>query len=148
MQTESISAQPLRVPYITCLLIGLGGLFSGVTGPLLSTFVPVLVQDALGDRRTLIGLVMALDNVLLLLLVPLAGASSDRAVARGASRLPIVIGGLVLSAVGMAVFPSSAALGLGGVVAAMVVLYTGINVQRSPFQALMADLVPSARSSS
>lgn len=86
---------------------------------------------------------MALDNVLLLLLVPLAGASSDRAVARGASRLPIVIAGFVLSALGMAIFPASAALGLGGVIAAMVVLYTGINVQRSPFQALMADLVPS-----
>ncbi|MGV3515845.1 MFS transporter [Luteitalea sp.] len=118
-------------------------MFSGVTGPLLSTFVPLAVHDALGDRRTLIGLVMALDNVLLLLLVPLAGASSDRAVARGASRLPIVIAGFVLSALGMAIFPASAALGLGGVIAAMVVLYTGINVQRSPFQALMADLVPS-----
>lgn len=105
--------------------------------------MPLLVHDALGDRRTLIGLVMALDNVLLLLLVPLAGAASDRAVAGGASRLPIVIGGLVLSALGMALFPGSAALGLGGIVAAMVLLYTGINVQRSPFQALMADLVPS-----
>jgi hypothetical protein len=26
-------------PYFTCLLVGLGGLFDGVTGPLLSTFV-------------------------------------------------------------------------------------------------------------
>src|SRR5947209_2000924 len=35
-----------RVPYAVCLCVGLGGLFSGVTGPLLSTFVPPLVQSA------------------------------------------------------------------------------------------------------
>jgi predicted MFS family arabinose efflux permease len=43
----------------------------------------------------------------------------------------------------MAVFPASASLGIGGLVAAMLLLYTGINLQRSPFQALVADLVPS-----
>ena len=77
-------------PYLTCAIIGLGGLFAGVTGPLLSNFVPLLVRQALGDHRTLIGLVMAIDNVLLLLLVPWAGAASDRATRRGAGRLPIV----------------------------------------------------------
>ena len=57
-----------RTPYLLCVLIGLGGLFAGVTGPLLSTFIPPLVRDALGDtHRTAIGAVMAIDNVLLLL---------------------------------------------------------------------------------
>ena len=132
-----------RVPYGTCALVGLGGLFAGVTGPLLSTFVPLLVRDALGDRRIAIGAIMAIDNVLLLALVPLAGILSDRAVASGAGRLPLVLAGLGLAALGMTVFPQSAGLGIGGIVAAMVVLYSGINLQRSPLQALIADLVPS-----
>ena len=38
--------------------------------------------------------------VLLLLLVPWAGAASDRATGRGAGRLPIVLGGFVLAAAG------------------------------------------------
>ena len=126
-----------------CALVGLGGLFAGVTGPLLSTFVPPLVRDALGEHRTAIGAVMAIDNVLLLLLVPWAGAASDRASARGRGRLPIVLCGFVLAAAGMALFPSSATFGIAGLIGAIVVLYTGINIQRSPFQALMADLVPS-----
>jgi MFS family permease len=130
-------------PYSTCALIGLGGLFAGVTGPLLSTFIPPLVRDALGEHRTLIGLVMAIDNVLLLLLVPLAGAASDRATARGRSRLPLVLGGFVLASLGMALFPASPSFGIAGIIFVIVVLYTGINVQRSPFQALVADLVPS-----
>ena len=125
-------------PYLTCAIIGLGGLFAGVTGPLLSNFVPLLVRQALGDHRTLIGLVMAIDNVLLLLLVPLAGAASDRARARGRGRLPIVLGGFLLAAAGMALFPFSVSFGIAGVMAAIVVLYTGINTQRSPVQALIA----------
>src|SRR5688572_33230050 len=53
-----------RTPYKALLLIGLGGLFAGVTGPLLSTFIPPLVRDALGDHRTAIGAIMVIDNVL------------------------------------------------------------------------------------
>jgi MFS family permease len=136
-------ARRARAPYAICCLIGLGGLFSGVTGPLLSTFIPPLVRDVLGEHRTAIGLVMAIDNVLLLLLVPLAGAASDRASARGRSRLPLVLAGFVLASLGMALFPASPSFGIVGIVAAIVLLYTGINVQRSPFQALVADLVPS-----
>jgi MFS family permease len=130
-------------PYWLCLLVGLGGLFSGVVGPLLSAFVPPLVRDALGEHRTAIGAVMAIDNVLLLLLVPLAGAASDRAAARGRGRLPLVFAGLLLAAAGMALFPWSPQFGIAGLIAAMVLLYGGVNLQRSPFQALLADLVPS-----
>ena len=133
----------VRVPYGTCLCIGLGGLFAGVTGPLLSTFIPPMVRDALGEHRTAIGLVMAIDNVLLLLLVPWSGTASDRSSAAGRGRLPIIIGGLVLSALGMALFPWAPRFGIAGILAAILLLYTGINVQRSPFQALVADAVPS-----
>jgi maltose/moltooligosaccharide transporter len=105
--------------------------------------VPILVREALGDHRTAIGAVMAIDNVLLLLLVPWAGVASDRAASRGGSRLPLVLGGFVLAAAGMAIFPASPRLGVWGLIGAIVVLYGGINLQRSPFQALLADLVPS-----
>jgi predicted MFS family arabinose efflux permease len=142
VELAATTIQRTRTPVLLCALVGLGGLFAGVTGPLLSTFIPPLVRDALGNHRTAIGGVMAIDNVLLLLLVPWAGAASDRASARGRGRLHIVLGGFVLAAAGMMGFPASPALGFGGVLCAMVVLYTGINVQRSPFNALMADLVP------
>ena len=131
------------IPYRALVLIGFGGLFAGVTGPLLSTFIPPLVRDAVGDHRTVIGAIMAIDNVLLLLLVPWTGPASDRARARGRGRLPFVLTGFVLSSAGMALLPFSTALGLAFLVGVIVVLHTGINIQRAPFQALMADLVPS-----
>jgi maltose/moltooligosaccharide transporter len=132
-----------RAPYARCALLGLGGLFAGVTGPLLSTFVPPLARDVLGDHRTAIGAVMAIDNVLLLLLVPLAGAASDRASASGRGRLRIVLAGFALASAAMALFPTSVRLGITGLIGSMVVVYTGIHIYRSPFQALVADLVPS-----
>ncbi len=132
-----------RAPLAACLIVGLGGLFAGVTGPLLSAFIPPLVRDALGDQRMAIGIVMAIDNVLLLLLVPWAGAASDRASARGRGRLPLAVSGFVLASLGMAIFAWAGAFALPGLIAAMVLLYTGINVQRAPVQALAADLVPS-----
>jgi maltose/moltooligosaccharide transporter len=132
-----------RTPYVLCAQVGLGGLFFGVTGPLLSNFIPPMVRSVLGDARTLIGVVLALDNVITFLLVPWSGTLSDRFRARGRGRLPIVLAGLVLAAVGMALLPSSPALGLAGLLGAMVVLYSGINLMRAPFQALVADLVPS-----
>jgi maltose/moltooligosaccharide transporter len=141
--TRAPTASNERVPYGVCFLIGLGGLFTGVTGPLLSTFIPPMVRDALGEHRTAIGMVMAIDNLLLLLLVPWSGTASDRSSAAGRGRLPIILGGFALSAIGMALFPWSARFGIVGIIAAIVLLYTGINVQRSPFQALLADAVPS-----
>ena len=139
----SDASQRSRIPYRACLLIGLGGLFAGVTGPLVSTFIPPLVRDAVGDHRTAIGAIMAIDNVLLLLLMPWAGPASDRASARGRGRMPIVLAGLLLSSLGMALLPFSPAFGLPFLVGAIIVLHTGINIQRAPFQALMADLIPS-----
>ncbi|HEY8549525.1 MAG TPA: MFS transporter [Vicinamibacterales bacterium] len=132
-----------RRAYLACAIVGLAGLFAGVTGPLQSTFIPPMVRDVLGEHRVAIGAVMAIDNVLLLLLVPWAGAASDRGAAAGRGRLPLALAGFLLSAAGMALFPSSAAFGIAGVIAAMLLLYTGVNLQRSPVQALAADLVPS-----
>jgi MFS family permease len=123
-------------------LIGLGGFFNGVTGPLVSAFIPPLVQEVLGDRRTAIGVVMTIDNVLLLLLVPWAGAASDRSAGRH-GRLPLIVAGLLLASLGMALVPWAASAGLGGLVAALVMLHTGTNLPRAPFQALLADAVPS-----
>jgi MFS family permease len=140
---DSPTAERTSTPYGLLTLIGLGGLFAGVTGPLISNFVPPLVRDAIGEQRTLIGAIMAIDNVLLLLLVPWTGPASDRASARGRGRLRFVLAGFVLAAIGMVMLPMAAAFGVAALIGGIIVLQTGINMQRAPFNALLADVVPS-----
>ena len=113
LQAADLPAEPGAAPrpLVASLLVGLGGLVAGVTGPLLSAFVPPLVQGTLGDRGAAIGGVLAIDNVLLLLLTPWAGAVSDRLIDRGRGRLPLILAGLLLAAAGMTIFPASAGLG-------------------------------------
>jgi MFS family permease len=142
LRERAADVHVVRTPFLLLALVGLGGLFNGVTGPLVSAFVPPLVQEVLGNRPTAIGIVMTIDNLLLLLLVPWAGAVSDRSAGRY-GRLPLVVAGLLLASVGMAVIPWAATAGLTGLVAALVVLHAGTNLPRAPFQALLADAVPS-----
>jgi hypothetical protein len=52
--------------------------------------------------------------------------------------LRFVLVGYVLSALGMAVLPASASLSLRLLIAAIVFLPSGINVQKSPFQERVA----------
>jgi MFS family permease len=141
VDTDRSEARSAGVPYTTCALLGLGGLFFGITGPLASTFVPPLVRDVLGENRSAIGATMAIDNVLLLVVLPLAGAASDRTRARGSGRLPVILASFALASIGMALIASSVVANLAGLLASMVVLYTGINTQRAPLHALVADLV-------
>jgi MFS family permease len=143
LDTLPRAAVRARAPYGLATMLGLGGLVWGATGPLVSNFVPLLAASLLGDRPATIGWVMAIDNLLLLVLVPWAGAQSDRASADGRGRLRLVVPGLVIAAAGMALVPLAPLAGVAGLIGALVALHGGLNLQRSPFLALLTDLVPS-----
>jgi MFS family permease len=131
-----------RVPIRLCVFLGLGGLAVGAIGPLYSTFVPPMVNRVV-TNDVVVGLVLAIDNALLFLLVPWMGAVSDRRAASGRDRRPLIVGGLVVAAAGMAMLRVAPGFGLAGLLAAIVTLNAGQFVQRAPFQAVVADLVPS-----
>ena len=139
---HSADAAPTRVPVGLCVFLGLGGLATGAVGPLYSTFVPAMARAAVANDVA-VGLILAIDNVLLFLLVPWTGALSDRRAARGRDRRPLVVGGLLVASAGMAMLRGAPAYGLAGLLAAIVVLNAGQFTVRAPFQALVADLVES-----
>jgi MFS family permease len=143
LDTWPRAAVRARAPYALVTMLGLGGLVWGATGPLVSNFVPLLAASLLGNRPATIGWVMAIDNLLLLVLVPWAGARSDRASADGRGRLQLVVPGLLIASAGMALVPLAPLAGVAGLIGALVALHGGLNLQRSPFLALLTDLVPS-----
>ena len=92
---------------------------------------------------TLIGVVMALDNVLALFMLPLFGKLSDKTRTRVGRRMPYIVGGTVAAVVCLAILPLAERqnnlvlffAGLGCVLIAMA-------TYRSPAVALMPDVTP------
>lgn len=62
------------------------------------TIIPKILTDKFGMSQTLSGVIMAADNVLALLLLPLFGAVSDKCKSRRGRRTPFIIFGTVAAA--------------------------------------------------
>ena len=64
-----------------------------------------LLKETFAVDDTLIGVVMALDNVLALFMLPLFGKLSDKTRTRVGRRMPYIVGGTVAAVVCLAILP-------------------------------------------
>jgi maltose/moltooligosaccharide transporter len=122
--------------------IGAGSLALAAIWGLYNVFMPLLLGEFI-DSRALRGAIMGLDNVVAILLIPVVGAWSDRADGRWGRRLPFLLVGVPLTAVGFAALPWAAAA-LWSLLLVDVVFLLAITVYRAPLVALMPDHVPPA----
>ena len=97
--------EAVQAHYMPALFIGLSYMAITTMWTLYSAYVPVMLQVDFGLRATAIGLVMMLDNLLALLVQPWIGARSDRLRSRWGKRLPFIVAGMPLAAVGFALIP-------------------------------------------
>ena len=91
----------------------------------------------------IIGLVMALDNILALFMLPLFGNLSDKTHTKLGKRMPYIIAGTIVSLV---LFPFISLLfiwnSLVGVCVMMGLILIAMNIYRAPAVALMPDVTP------
>lgn len=133
----------LKLNYGRTCLIGLA--FMGISAfwQLYDNIVPLILKNSFELEETITGIVMAADNVLAVLLLPLLGAWSDRVDTRFGKRMPFIFAGTLLSVFFMLLIPIADnernlglfILGLGAVLISM-------GLYRSPAVALMPDLTP------
>ena len=105
--------------------------------------VPLILKNTFAVNDSLIGVVMAIDNVLALIMLPLFGKLSDATRTKIGRRMPYILGGTVVALICLMILPvaekSSNLLlffvGLGLVLIAMA-------TYRSPAVALMPDVTP------
>jgi MFS family permease len=102
-----------------------------------TTYLPVLAQDFTGSS-TVVGMLIAIEGVMALLIAVPAGALSDRRT----SRLPFVIFGSPVIVVALAVMGFVSSLGLAIVV--VVIFFAAYFVAYEPYRALYPDLVDDA----
>ncbi|SNZ04658.1 Predicted arabinose efflux permease, MFS family [Natronoarchaeum philippinense] len=140
------SIKPWEIdPSISTLTVGLVnfGLFFAYVGALFSTLVLFLEARSFGlfgfDAQGTSGALMAVTVLSGSVAMLAGGTLSDR----HGYRVPIVLGSLAVSGVGFLLLPTPG--GVGGLVAACVLIGAGQGGTTGPMMALIADLTPDER---
>lgn len=132
-----------KLNYKRTFFIGLAFLSISAFWQMYDNMIPLILKDTFGLRETIIGLVMAMDNVLAIFLLPVFGALSDKVDTRFGKRIPFIVCGTLLAVVFMMLLPYADRRGhLFLFVAALFATLLSMGLYRSPAVALMPDLTP------
>ena len=133
-----------RFSYRRTLLLGLG--FFGITliTSLYDALLP-LILEGFGIAASLIGFVMTFDNYAALFLQPWAGARSDQTRTRLGRRIPFILIGAPLGALGFSLIPLMPTFAL--LLGAVLLTNLAMAFFRSPTIALLGDIFPSEQRS-
>ncbi|MBQ9510245.1 MAG: MFS transporter [Clostridia bacterium] len=133
----------MKLNYKRTILIGFAFFSICAFWQMYDPTIQLMLKDTFGFSDTVIGVVMALDNILALFMLPFFGTLSDKTHTRLGRRMPYILGGTALAVVFTLLIP--VANGTGSAVFFMVVLggaLVAMSTYRSPAVALMPDLTP------
>lgn len=105
--------------------------------------IPLMLQGTFGLGETIVGVIMAADNVLALFLLPVFGSLSDRVDTRIGKRMPFIAGGTILAVLFLMILPvAEKNANLALFIFSLLALLVSMGLYRSPAVALMPDLTP------
>lgn len=132
-----------KLNYKRTFFIGLAFLSISAFWQLYDNIIPLILQNTFGLKETVTGMVMASDNVLALVLLPVFGTLSDKVDTRWGKRSPFIVCGTLLAVVFMMLLPTAdKARNLSLFVGALFFTLVAMGLYRSPAVALMPDLTP------
>lgn len=141
----------LKLNYKNTFFIGLAFFAILMLWQVYNTYCPLILRDLLessfkgdADRLTyVIGIIMAMDNLVALIIMPIFGNLSDKTNTKYGKRMPYILIGMLASAL---IFPLIAAFfimnSLVGVIVIMGLVLIIMQGYRSPAVALMPDVTP------
>ena len=122
-------------------LIGFGFFTVGLMEPLYDSYVTIFLKKYI-EQTWLIGLIMALDNVLALFLIPIISDISDKTNTKIGRRMPWIIILVPISAIFYSLLPYAAKTSLTALIVVIGLLNLSKQSSRGPIVALMPDMVP------
>ena len=122
-------------------LIGFGFFTVGMMDPLYDSYVQIFLSNYI-PYKSIVGAIMALDNLLALFLIPLVSVWSDRTRTPMGRRLPWILVLLPLSALSFGAIPYAAEYSLMALIVLLVFLNLVKQSVRGPIVALMPDTIP------
>ena len=133
----------MKLNYKRTFLVGLAFLSISAFWQMYDSIVPLIMQNTFHLNESLIGGIMALDNVLAVFLLPIIGTLSDKVDTPLGKRTPFILGGTALAVFFMMLLPYADAKGsLPLFVIALGLTLLSMALYRSPAVALMPDLTP------
>ena len=133
----------MKLNYKRTFFVGLAFLSISAFWQMYDNIIPLILQNTFHLKESVIGAIMAMDNVLAVFLLPIIGTLSDKVDTRLGKRTPFIVGGTAAAVALMLLLPLAdkremmwlfiVALGLTLIAMAM---------YRSPAVALMPDLTP------
>ncbi len=132
-----------KLNYGRTFLIGLAFMSISSFWQVYDNIIPLILQNTFELGETVTGVVMALDNVLAVILLPLFGTLSDKVDTRIGKRMPFIIVGTALAVSFLMLLPmADKAANLPLFVGALFGALISMGLYRSPAVALMPDLTP------
>lgn len=133
----------MKLNYKRTFLVGLAFMTIGSFWQLYDSIVPLILKNTFEVSDTITGMVMAADNVLALLLLPLFGALSDKTSSRMGRRMPFILTGTLVTVLSMMFIPISDNMrSLTIFVIALGITLLATSTYRSASVALMPDVTP------
>lgn len=132
-----------KLNYGRTFLIGLAFMSISSFWQVYDNIIPLIMKNTFELGETVTGVIMALDNVLALVLLPVFGALSDKVDTRLGKRTPFIIAGTTLAVTFMLILPfADKAENLPLFIGALFGVLVSMGLYRSPAVALMPDLTP------
>lgn len=133
----------MKLNYRRTFFVGLAFLSISAFWQMYDNIIPLILQNTFHLNETIIGAIMAMDNVLAVFLLPLIGTMSDKVDTKMGKRTPFIIGGTLAAVICMMLLPLADHCKLLGLfVAALALTLVAMAMYRSPAVALMPDLTP------
>ena len=133
----------MKLNYKRTLLIGLAFMSICAFWQMYDNIIPLILQQTFHMNETLIGVIMAMDNVLAVFLLPFLGSLSDKVDTKFGKRTPFIVAGTALAILFMSFLPiADRTQNLVMFVIALFFLLISMGLYRSPAVALMPDLTP------
>ncbi len=139
----------LKLNYKRTFIIGLTFFTILMLWQMYNYYCPIFLGNLLestygeGDYNYLVGIIMAMDNVLALFLLPLFGNLSDKTHTKLGRRMPFIIVGTIVSLLIFPLIPYFYATNsLVGVIVTMGLILVFMQMFRNPAVSLMPDVTP------
>lgn len=133
----------MKLNYRRTFFVGLAFLSICAFWQMYDNVIPLILKNTFHLGETWTGVVMAMDNVLALMLLPLFGMLSDKLRTPLGRRTPFILVGTVLAVVCTILLPVTDNAGsLTGFFIALGAVLLSMGFYRSPAVALMPDLTP------